>query len=106
VSDAAKGAASVVLFLAIVAMAYAANTKPMPVSRPCVDIATKDRIKTVMIDGFEIALKEHVKTIFDVFLRDHADTTQRAANGLQVATAAYVHSRAVVMAWDPPECKP
>jgi hypothetical protein len=107
-SDGGKVAASavIVMVLAIAALVDAAISKPVPVPRPCTDAATRDKLKALALEGFEAALKEHVKTIFDVFLRDSSNTTQRAKAGLQNAAAAYIHSRTVVMAWDLPECKP
>lgn len=94
------------MVLAIALLIGAANTKSVPAPRACTDAATRDKVRLVMLDGFELALKDHVKSIFDVYLRDHADTTQRAAAGIHNGTVAYIHSRAAAMAWDPPECKP
>lgn len=47
------------------------------------------RLKTILNDALDSALKTHVATLFSVWMRDSTDQPSRAATGVRTAIAAW-----------------
>lgn len=63
------------------------------------------RMREIMLDGVDQALREHTMHLFDVWSRDLKDQPGRASVGLNNGLRAYVLSRERIAAWNPPRCK-
>ncbi len=81
-----------------------ADAAPQP--EKCMDEATREKVRAIMLDGIDAALKDRVMHLFEVWMRDAADRTQpqRAVTGAKQAVAAYVGSRKSALEWSPPAC--
>ena len=75
-------------------------------SRPelCMDGEARERVRKLMLEGLDEALKEKLKDLMDVWLRDPTGQPQRAAKGMEGALRAYFHARGAAMKFNPPEC--
>lgn len=97
----------VVAFLAALALALLgiiAEPQSQPVPLACADDETREQTRAVLLDGFAMALKDHTKHIFDIWLRDDSDQPKRAVAGMREGINAYVRARAATMKWSPPPC--
>ena len=70
-------------------------------SQPCMDHETKDRIRTLMLEGVDQALKTHTVNLFETWMKDSAAQPSRAARGMQQGISAYMRSRNSIMNWQP-----
>jgi hypothetical protein len=99
----------VIMFSLIVAMQPAAAPRSTltPQQRlECFDIdpQTRERIRGIVLDAIDAALKERVMHVYDVWMRDDTDQPARATVGLRQAIDAYLRSRASTLKWDPKPC--
>ena len=74
------------------------------VSEICMDEATRERVREIILEGVDESLKEHTKHIFSIWLKDSTDQPRRAISGMQTGIRAYLGSRANAMKWAPPLC--
>jgi hypothetical protein len=70
----------------------------------CMDEATRERIRDLVLEGIDEALKEHTKHIFSIWLKDSTDQPRRAVTGMATGIRAYLGSRANALKWMPPVC--
>jgi hypothetical protein len=70
----------------------------------CMDEATRERIRDIVLEGIDEALKEHTKHIFSIWLKDSTDQPRRAVTGMATGIRAYLGSRANALKWMPPVC--
>lgn len=77
-----------------------AETKP----ELCMDDTTRERVRTIMLQALDDALKDKIKDLYNVWLRDDTGQPQRAARGAEAAIRAYFHARGAAMKFNPPEC--
>ena len=70
----------------------------------CVSIEERERIRTVVIDGIDQALKTHVIKLFDVWMKDTSNQPQRAIEGMEAGISAHVRARTNALNWNPPAC--
>lgn len=80
-----------------------AEAPPPPI---CMDADTRERTRTLMFQGIEDGLKRHTSGVFDVWIKDPKEQPERAARGMHIGISAYVRSRASLLNWSPPRCKP
>jgi hypothetical protein len=71
----------------------------------CMDAETRERVRSIMHDGIDQALKNHAVNIFGVWQKDPHDQPRRAVTGMSNAVNAYVGSRAALKRWAPLLCK-
>jgi hypothetical protein len=81
-------------------VSVSAETRPM-----CV-LTEDDRehVRSVAVAAIDVALKEQIQHLFDVWMRDGSDQPKRAVTGFNNAVRAYNGARAAVMNWQPPIC--
>ena len=94
------GAAAAALLLMSL---LADDAQPQPIS--CIDPAMKDKVRAVLLDGLDDALKSRMEHLFEIWMRE-PDNQQpsRAAVGIRQAIRAYVNSRTFMLQWNPPAC--
>lgn len=70
----------------------------------CVSVEERERIRTVVIEGIDGALKGHVMKLFEVWMKDTSNQPQRAVEGMEVGISAHIRARANALNWNPPPC--
>ncbi len=95
-------AATLFLLLVALVMFIGATAKDKEL---CMEKETADRMRALMLDGFDDAFREQTKHVFDIWIKDPTDQPRRAIQGMRGAAYAYVHSRAAAMNWNPPRCE-
>jgi len=70
----------------------------------CTDQATREKIKGIMLDALDEALKKHIITMFEVWMKDDRGQPERARNGTIAGINAYVKAGQGVANWAPPDC--
>jgi len=75
-------------------------------SRPelCMDDESRERVRKIMLEALDEALKQKIVDLMDVWLRDSTDQPRRAAKGMDNALRAYFQARNAAMKFQPPEC--
>jgi hypothetical protein len=71
---------------------------------PCMNEETREQIRTVMLEALDEALKEHVKHVFEVWLKDERGQPERARTGVRQGIRAYLGARKGALDWTPPPC--
>src|SRR5262245_7073975 len=77
------------------------QTIEMPV---CMDAATREQVKAVMYDALDEALKDHIKHVFEIWLKDERGQPGRAKTGVEIGVRAYINAKRGVGDWAPPLC--
>lgn len=98
-----RKAAVGVLLIAAVVLPLAAGARS-EVREPCMDEKMREKVRAIMLDGIDLALKDHTKHIYEVWMKDAADQPRRAATGMNMGVSAYVRARTTALAWSPPPC--
>ena len=75
-----------------------------PITVVCTDAETREKVRAIMLDALEQALKNHIIRMHDVWMRDETGQPQRAINGSQQGVNAYIGGRANALKWNPPLC--
>jgi len=70
----------------------------------CMDEPTRERIRVIMVDALDEALHDHIKTMFEVWMKDERGQPQRAAVGVRQAVRAHQQARKSALEWMPPAC--
>lgn len=70
----------------------------------CLDDQTREQIRGVMVEALDDALKEHVKHVFEVWLKDERGQPERARTGVKQGIKAYIGARKGALDWAPPVC--
>jgi hypothetical protein len=70
----------------------------------CIDAITRERVRDILLTGLDEALKDQVKNLMAVWLRDERGQPGRASVGLHNAAIAYDHAREAALVWAPPLC--
>src|SRR5262245_38449307 len=51
--------------------------------QPCMDPATREKIRNIMYEAIDDALKEHIMKMYDVWMKDDRGQPGRAATGVR-----------------------
>jgi hypothetical protein len=70
----------------------------------CIDELTRERVRDIMLNGLDDSLKDQVKNLMSVWLRDERGQPGRASVGLHNAARAFDHARKAALEWAPPAC--
>jgi hypothetical protein len=84
-------------------MLSSAESQPAELT-PCLDEATREQIRVIMVEALDDALKEHIKHVFEIWLRDERGQPGRARTGVSQGIKAYLGARKGAMDWSPPVC--
>lgn len=71
----------------------------------CMDQASRDKVRSLMLEAIDEALKQHTQHMFDVWMKDPYSQPSRAITGMRAGITAYVNSRNAAMRFNPPLCK-
>lgn len=71
---------------------------------PCTDEVTRERIRGIMFDALDEALKNHITRLFEVWLKDDTGQPARASTGTRAGITAYLHARKQAETWSPMIC--
>lgn len=66
---------------------------------PCGDEATEQKIRDILHDALDDALKEHIKRTFEVWMKDDTQQPERAARGIRGGVNAYIQSQKALTKW-------
>ena len=66
----------------------------------------REKVRQILLDGLDDALKTQIETVYAVWMRDNAGQPQRAAVGVRKAIVAYLEGRTSALNWSPPLCAP
>jgi len=80
-------------------MASAESTPVM-----CADPTMRETVRTIMSDALDVALRQHIVHMFEVWMRDDRGQPERARVGVTNGVAAYMRASKSVAAWSPPDC--
>lgn len=70
----------------------------------CADAVMRDKIRSMMFEALDDALKDHIKHMFEVWMKDDRGQPERARNGIVNGVAAYIRATKGAAAWTPMEC--
>jgi hypothetical protein len=99
-------AISLAAFVASIAMALTMMLARAEVATTiCMDPATRERAREIIIDGIEQGLKQHTVHVYDVWLKDPSDQPKRARQGMNIGVNAYNRARNAALVWMPPTCQ-
>jgi hypothetical protein len=84
-------------------MLASAESTPVELS-PCMDEVTREQIRSVMLEALDDALKEHVKHVFEIWLKDERGQPERARTGVRQGIRAYLGAKKGALEWAPPLC--
>jgi hypothetical protein len=70
----------------------------------CTDPTTREKVREVMTDALDTALKNHVVHMFEVWMKDDRGQPERARTGVTNGVAAYLRASKSVATWAPPDC--
>ena len=88
---------------ALLVILLAQTGNPQPIA--CVpDDETRDKIRAIMLDATETALREHVVRLHETWMKDDTHQPARATVGAQRGIRAFLGGRAFVLKWNPPIC--
>ena len=90
-----------ILLVMVLGVTFAQQTDTV---EPCMDDESRERVRNLMIDGIDTALKSHVQRVFDIWMKDPSGQPKRAKIGMHEGISAYVRSRAEALKWSPPLC--
>jgi len=71
----------------------------------CMDADTRDKARSLMFEGINIALTHHTERLFDNLMKDRGHDPDRMTRGMYTSLALYARSRENLLKWDPPACK-
>jgi hypothetical protein len=71
---------------------------------PCMDEPTRERMRAVMLEALDEALKEHVKHVFEIWLKDERGQPDRARTGVRQGIKAWLGAHRGALEWMPPSC--
>jgi hypothetical protein len=70
----------------------------------CVDPEERVRVREIVVQGLDGALKDRVFHLFEQWVRDASEQPKRATTGLTNAINAHIRARKDALRWNPPPC--
>jgi hypothetical protein len=94
-----------VLLLIATAITLVAAAEQPPLVKYCVqDQIQEDHIHQMMSESLDQAFKAHINHLFDIWVKDQAESPARAINGASLGINAYVRANRNLQNWKPPRC--
>lgn len=96
--------------LLVVALMVSAQAHAQPPQFDCLqmDDESREKIRVIVLDALDQALKDHIAHLFQVWMRDEGNPAQRrASHGTRLGVGAYIRARDRVlkMEWSCPPSK-
>ena len=85
--------------------------KPGDNSNTAPDIGTRmsevdrERTRAIILSGIDEGLKDHVKHMFEVWMKDDSEQPRRAVTGMHIARRAHRRATTQALEWNPPICE-
>jgi hypothetical protein len=95
--------AGVVVVMLAVVWFIGAHSEPPPA---CLDATHVEKVRQLMLEAIDEALKEHTRHMFEVWMKDPREQPSRAITGMKAGITAYANSRAAALRFNPPACLP
>lgn len=70
----------------------------------CTDSVTKEKVRAILLEALDDALKQQVMHTFEVWMKDDRDQPARARTGVMNAIRAYIGARKGAMQFEIMEC--
>jgi hypothetical protein len=70
----------------------------------CMDAETEDKIRVIMYEALDNALKDHFERMFKVWMGSEEGQPERARNGVQNGISAWQRARQDAQKWRPFRC--
>ena len=93
------------VLLVTFAAGHLSSASGEPVRAECVDEHTRENVRAIWLEAMDEALKDRVKQLFEIWMKDDRGQPERAANGTQRGINAYLHGRSAALKWNPPPCQ-
>ena len=93
--------AGAISFMLASAESQPAELSPQP---NCMEEQVREQVRAVMLEALDDALKEHIKHVFEVWLKDERGQPGRARTGVSQGIKAYLGARKGALDWAPPVC--
>jgi short subunit dehydrogenase-like uncharacterized protein len=92
---------ALVIFAALIFVFARGQAEPAKAKPDCIpiDVPTRQKVKQILSDGLDEALKEQLKHVFEVWMKDERGQPDRAAFGVRQAIRAYLRSREGLETW-------
>jgi hypothetical protein len=99
----------VMLSVAVVLIGLVAVMRSMTaagaLSKSCVqDQQQEDHIRAMMADSLDVAFRDHVAHLFDIWVKSQAEMPERAVTGANIGVNAYVRAQRALSNWKPQRC--
>lgn len=97
----------VVLLLGMVIIAAASILFAAPTTNPppqCMDEKTREKIRQLALGALDQGFHDHVKLLYEQWMKDSHDQPRRAQNGIKNGIAAYLRALDDAQKWSPPIC--
>lgn len=91
------------ILLSVVMLGASAEQVPSP-DEVCVENSIKERVRSIMLDGIDEAMRKHTIHMFEVWLKDPTGQPRRARIGMRAGVNAYIGARKAALEWNPPDC--
>jgi len=72
---------------------------------PCMSEVDRERTRAIIISGIDEGLKDHVKHMFEVWMKDDSEQPRRAVTGMHIARRAHRRATTQALEWNPPICE-
>ena len=70
----------------------------------CMDEPTRERLRAIMFEALDEALKDHIVHLFEVWMKDDRGQPDRARVGVKQGIRAHQSARRSAEAWMPQPC--
>ena len=102
VSQAQSFIITLIIFVLALLWFIGAHSEPPPA---CLDESvSREKVRALMLEAIDEALKDHTKHMFEVWLKDPNHQPERAITGMRQGLTAYAGSRVAALRFDPPPC--
>jgi hypothetical protein len=75
-----------------------------PVAYCIQDQAQEERLRAMMLESVEKAFQEHVGHLFDIWMKQQAETPDQFARGGHIAVEGYLRAKSAIDRWKPKRC--
>jgi hypothetical protein len=94
-------APALILITAMIVVSRPAWSELAKAKTDCIpiDVTARQKVKQILSEGLDEALKEQLKHVFEVWMKDERGQPDRAAFGVRQAIRAYLKSRVGLETW-------
>jgi hypothetical protein len=91
--------------LVVIVSAMTSTTAAAAPPKSCVqDQQQEDHIRAMMAESLDVAFRDHVAHLFDIWVKSQAEMPERAVTGANIGVNAYVRAQRALSNWKPQRC--